>query len=322
MKWTEITIFTTEEGADAVCARLDMLGVSQVMIEQGREEIAAFLRDTAKYWDFADMDELCAGEPCVKAYIADAGENAALINGIKASFEALKKEDVGIDLGSLSFLSRTVDEEDWANSWKVNYKPTPIGERLLIRPSWEDEYEAGGRAVLSIDPGMAFGTGTHETTRMCLEAIEKHTEPGCAALDLGCGSGILAIAALLLGADNALCVDIDPIAENIVRENARLNDIPDEKCEIAIGDILSNEALRSRALSKKYELITANIVASVIKALVPVIPGALAAGGVFITSGIIRERLDEVLRAMEENGLEAVEIHEDGEWRQITAKLK
>lgn len=244
MKWTEITVFTTEAGLDAVCGRLAMLGIDQVAIEQGRAEIEAFLRDTAKYWDFADMDALCAGEPCVKAYIAQAGENASLPDQIKASFLALKGEDDEGAFGSLRVLSRVVDDEDWANSWKVNYKPFDVGDKLLIRPSWENEYDPRGRVVISLDPGMAFGSGTHQTTRMCLEAIERAIRPGVRALDLGCGSGILAIAALLLGAESAVLADIDPIAEKIAAENARMNEIDESRYQIFIGDVLTDETLK------------------------------------------------------------------------------
>lgn len=322
MKWTELSIFTSFEGTEAVCGRLDTLGVRETMIVQGREETERILRDTAKYWDFADMDEICAGEPCVTAYIASAPGNDSLIERIRESFARLKTEDVGLDMGSLRMVSRTVDDEDWANSWKKSYKPLPIGERLLIRPSWEEDYDPGERTVLSIDPGMAFGTGTHETTRMCLEAVERCELKGVHALDLGCGSGILAISALLLGAEDALLVDIDPITSSIVCENAALNGIGEDRCKIIIGDALSDEAIRNEVLSRKYGLITANIVASVIIALAPVVAGSLGSGGTFICSGIIAERLDEVVSALEQNGLCAADIYADGEWREITAKLK
>lgn len=186
MKWIEMTVFTTEQGLDAVAARFDMLGIQQVMIEQGRESIEAFLKETAKYWDYADTDELVAGEePCVKAYLADAGENVELVHLAEASFDALRKTDVGIDLGSLRFVVRLADDEDWANNWKAYYKPLKIGSRLLVRPSWETLADAEGRTVLSLDPGMAFGTGSHHTTRMCLEYLEKivKTAMRCLILD-------------------------------------------------------------------------------------------------------------------------------------------
>ncbi|HWQ59221.1 MAG TPA: 50S ribosomal protein L11 methyltransferase [Clostridia bacterium] len=322
MKWTEITVFATEDGLDAVCGRLAMLGIDQVAIELGREEVEAFLRDTAKYWDFADMDALCAGEPCVKAYVADAGGNAALVKEVKDSFAALRRGEASEGLGSLRVLSRVVDDEDWANSWKANYKPFRIGERLFIRPSWENEYDAGGRTVISLDPGMAFGSDTHQTTRMCLEALERHVKPGCMALDLGCGSGILGIAALLLGAKRATLADIDPVAEKVAGENARMNGIGEGRRDILIGDLLSDASLRERISGAKYGIVTANIVASVVIALMPLVRGLIKKDGVFIASGIIGERLDEVLEALEANGFGLIELNADEDWRQLAARLK
>lgn len=322
MKWTEITIFADEEGLDAVAGRLAMLGVEQAVIEQGREEIEAFLRDTAKYWDFADLDAVCSDEPCVKAYVADIAENEALIKEIHASFRALKKEDQEGTLGTLRILTRVVDDEDWANSWKAHYKPFPVGEKLMIRPSWEQTDTPEGRIVLSLDPGMAFGSGTHETTRMCLEALQAHTKEGMQALDLGCGSGILAIAALLLGAKSATLVDIDPVAQKVAAENARMNGIAKDRYEILIGDTLSDQTLRARLAHKRYDLITANIVASVVIALAPLVREVLAEDGIFIASGIIDERLAEVLAALDAHGFEVFEVHEDENWRQLAAGRK
>ena len=321
MKWIEMTVFTTEQGLDAVAARFDMLGIQQVVIEQGKESIEAFLQETAKYWDYADTDELVAGEePCVKAYLADAGENMELVHAAEASFDELRKMDVGIDLGSLRFVVRMTDEEDWANNWKIYYKPLKIGERLLVRPSWEALSDAEGRTVLSLDPGMAFGTGSHHTTRMCLQYLEKTVKEGDMLLDLGCGSGILSIAGVLLGAKSALAVDIDPIAEKIAYENAEINGVLRDRYEVRIGDVLTDDALRAGLAAQQYEVITANIVASVIIALLPIVPPLLKEGGAFITSGIIRDRLDEVKEAILANGLtiESEDISE--EWCAILAR--
>lgn len=321
MKWIEMTVFTTEPGLDAVAARFDMLGIQQVVIEQGKESIEAFLKETAKYWDYADTDELVAGEePCVKAYLADAGENMELVHAAEASFDELRKMDVGIDLGSLRFVVRMTDEEDWANNWKIYYKPLKIGERLLVRPSWESLSDAEGRTVLSLDPGMAFGTGSHHTTRMCLQYLEKTVKEGDMLLDLGCGSGILSIAGVLLGAKSALAVDIDPIAEKIAYENAEINCVLRDRYEVRIGDVLTDDALRAGLAAQQYEVITANIVASVIIALLPIVPPLLKEGGAFITSGIIRDRLNEVKEAILANGLtiESEDISE--EWCAILAR--
>ena len=152
---------------------------------------------------------------------------------------------MGIDLGSLRFVVRMTDEEDWANNWKIYYKPLKIGERLLVRPSWESLSDAEGRTVLSLDPGMAFGTGSHHTTRMCLQYLEKTVKEGDMLLDLGCGSGILSIAGVLLGAKSALAVDIDPIAEKIAYENAEINGVLRDRYEVRIGDVLTDDALRA-----------------------------------------------------------------------------
>ncbi|MGN0791795.1 MAG: 50S ribosomal protein L11 methyltransferase [Christensenellales bacterium] len=322
MKWMEVTVFTTEQGLDAVCARLDMLGINQVMIEQGRDSIEEFLRNTARYWDYADMDALVASEePCVKAYIADVADNRATVKAIEESFDELKRMDVGIDLGSLNIVVRLTDDEDWENNWKIYYKPLEIGERLLIRPSWEQAKDTG-RTVLSLDPGMAFGTGSHHTTRMCLEFLEKTVKDGDDMIDLGCGSGILSIGALLLGAKQALAVDIDPIAEKIAYENAAMNDIYNDRYTVLIGDVLSDTALQDRLCEKKYDVVAANIVASVIIELTKMVPRIIKPEGVYIMSGIIGDRLDEVLAALDENGFEVLEVREGDDWRAVMARPK
>ncbi|MEA5059349.1 MAG: 50S ribosomal protein L11 methyltransferase [Candidatus Pelethousia sp.] len=320
MKWTEITVFTTEEGLDAVCGRLSTLGIDQVQIEQGRDSIAQFLRDTAKYWDYADLDALVTGEePCVRAYLANVSDNGALVDSILASFDELRHMDVGLDLGSLRMVVRLTDEEDWANNWKVYYKPLPIGERLLVCPSWE-HIDSQGRVLLSLDPGMAFGTGGHHTTRMCLEYLEQRVQDGDVVLDLGCGSGILSIASLLLGAAHATGVDIDPLAEKIAAENAALNGIGPDRYTVLAGDVLSDSALTAKLAQKEYDVITANIVADVIIGLCPMIPSLLKAGGCFVMSGIIAERLNDVLDALSRNGLKPLDIRQGEDWRAILAE--
>ena len=322
MKWMEVTVFTTEQGLDAVCGRLDMLGINQVMIEQGRESIEQFLHDTAKYWDYADMDALVASEePCVKAYIADVADNRATVKAIEESFEELRGMDVGIDLGSLNIVVRLTDDEDWENNWKIYYKPLEIGERLLVRPSWE-QAEDTTRTVLSLDPGMAFGTGSHHTTRMCLEFLEKTVRDGDEMIDLGCGSGILSIGALLLGAKEALAVDIDPIAEKIAYENAAMNGITPDNYTVLIGDVLSDTALQEKLCEKQYDVVAANIVASVIIELTKLVPRMIKPDGHYIMSGIIGERLDEVLAALDENGFEVLEVRAGDDWRAVMARPK
>lgn len=203
--------------------------------------------------------------------------------------------------------ANAVREEDWANNWKKYFKPLPVGERLLICPSWETAENPERRAVLSIDPGMAFGTGGHDTTRLVLETLERHIQPGDAFLDVGCGSGILSIAACLLGAGSALGVDIDALAVKTARENGELNGLTPPRYTVMQGDL-------TRDVTGTYPVIAANIVADAIIALSPAIPALLAEGGVYIVSGIIDTRETDVQAALADCGFTVAERHEHGGW--------
>lgn len=204
-------------------------------------------------------------------------------------------------------------EEDWRNNWKKYFNPTPVGEKLLIRPSWREDYEPKGRAVLNIDPGLAFGTGSHETTRLCLETIEKYLKPGDKLLDVGCGSGILAIGGLLLGAESAIGVDIDPIAVDTAKENAKINKVED-KFKVICGDL-------TEKISGKYNIIAANIVADAIIALSKDVKNFMNSETVYIMSGIIDLREQDVLKALEPD-FDIIEAHRDGGWVCLAAKAK
>ncbi len=300
MKWLEITVYTTDEGIDTVCAALNGAGIMGLSIEESREKAYAFLREAAIFWDFADMDRIGTDTPCVKGYVADCPENLPTVEAAKAAIERLKTMEHSADLGTLLTTVVTVDDEDWANNWKQYYKPLPIGSRLLVLPSWEARPETD-RIVLKLDPGMAFGTGAHHTTRMCLEFLEKTVKPGDTMLDLGCGSGILSIAARLFGAAKATAVDIDPIAESIAYENAEMNGIGRDGYEVLIGNVLSDTRLQKQ-IAGRYPVVAANIVADVIIALAPIARPLVAPGGVFLVSGIIDERVDEVVNALNKSG--------------------
>ena len=313
MKYKEISVFTTEAGLDAVCARFSMLGMEQLEIVQGREEIADFLQKSAKYWDFADMDELCAAEPCVKAYIDDDDAADAAVAALKASLAELKGMALGFGVGSLNMLVQTVDDSVWLNAWKEAYKPFPVGKHLLVRPSWEDEYDAQGRRVLSLDPGMAFGTGTHETTFMCMEQLEKYVTPGCRAIDVGCGSGILGLAAAKLGAADVLAIDLDELAVKVAAENTEKNGLSNV-VRVAHGDLLEKR-------EEKADVIVANIIADVICYLCGPVKKHLLEGGTFICSGIIREREEDVQRALAAAGYIVCNRLAKGEWVCLAAKL-
>ncbi len=204
-------------------------------------------------------------------------------------------------------------EEDWRNNWKKFFNPTPVGERLLIRPTWRDDYDAGGRAVLNLDPGLAFGTGNHETTRLCLECIENYLKKDDRVLDVGCGSGILAIASVLLGAESALGVDIDDVAVRTAVENAKLNNVSD-KFTAVCGDL-------TEKVSGKFDIVVANIVADAIISLSAGVKEFMNPDSVYITSGIIDTRGDEVQKHLEKN-FKVLERLEKNGWVCFAAKLK
>ena len=312
MKWLELAVYTTDAGIDAVSAALTGVGITGLSIEESHESAFAFLKEAAVFWDFADMDKIGVDTPCVKGYLADVPENQPTLAAAKAAIERLRSLNLGFDLGSLAMTVVSVDEEDWANNWKKYYKPLEIGERLLVLPSWEPQPETD-RTVLKLDPGMAFGTGAHHTTRMCLEFLEKTVRQGDEMLDLGCGSGILSIASLLLGAKRAIAVDIDPIAEKIAYENAAMNGITPATFRVLIGNVLSDEGVQ-REIAGRYPVVAANIVADVIIALSPLAKTLVAEGGVFIVSGIIDERVSDVTSALEASGFRVEEQHSAEGW--------
>lgn len=205
-------------------------------------------------------------------------------------------------------------EEDWENNWKQYFKPLPVGEKLLIQPIWEEKIDAGGRFVVHLEPGQAFGTGSHATTRLCMQVLEEAVKPGCTVLDIGCGSGILSIAALLLGASHATGVDIDPYAVKTAQENGRANGMDKQRFNVLHGNL-------TQQVQGKFDVIAANIVADVLVRLASEIPGFLKPDGVFLASGIILPSEEMVRAAFEANGLCICERNESEEWICLTAKL-
>lgn len=323
MKWLEITIMTTDEGADIVSARLSMLGINEVSIIQGREAVEKLMTEAVKYWDYAD-DAALENQPAVRAYVALLPENEGIEEAVRASMKELSaiEPEIGVPLGSLEVFAQEVDEEDWANNWKKYYKPINIGERLTVCPTWEKAEDDGTRAILRIDPGMAFGTGTHHTTRMCLELLEKNMHGGELVADIGCGSGILSTAALLMGASEAVALDIDPVATKVAVETAEENGIDLMKYTVYTGDILTDKQIRTAVMRRQYDIVLANIVANVIIALAPMVPYLMHKGSKFIASGIIDDRLDEVVEALDRNGLKVNKVLEGEDWRALEAELK
>lgn len=320
MEWLKVKIDTTPEGIELVSNIFYECGIFTLEIEDS-DEFLEILEQTRPQWDFVD-DELYntrRDKSSVSAYIAKNEKAADTVKLIEAENKKLK--DSGRLCGSLEISYESMDEEDWAESWKKYFKPIPVGERVLINPVWEDvpeEYK--DRTVFTIDPGMSFGTGSHETTRLCLEAMQKYLKAGDSVLDLGCGSGILFITALLLGAERAEAVDIDLNSVHVAKNNAQLNNIQPDKYNIFCGDITKDKGLCSKLKSCGYNVIFANIVADVIIPIIPFVKSIMNAGTVFIASGIINLSATRVIDELKTNGFDIIEVCEDNEWISISAR--
>ena len=246
----------------------------------------------------------------ITAYYPETANLESIRQEVKERLAQLR--DFGLEIGKTQLTTQQLAEEDWADNWKRYYKPIPVGESLLVLPKWEPEPDGNARKVLKLDPGLAFGTGGHATTRMCLELLEATAAGGERVLDLGCGSGILGIGALVLGCADCTGCDIDPKSPEAAADNAALNGIAPESYRMYTGDVLADSRLRSR-LGTGYDIVLANIVSDVIIPLAPYARECTAPGGVFITSGIIEGRQDEVAAALSAAGF-TLEKHlsEDG----------
>ncbi len=302
-KWLEYCLETRAEGLEALTAALTDRGVPGLVIED-EADFRRFLEENRQYWDYVDeaLAERMRGAARVKFYVPADPAGEAEARGYLAGLT-----DVSVTVTPL-------EEEDWANSWRRYYKPLDIGRRLRVVPQWLAGESVPGRVDLLLEPGLTFGTGSHPTTQLCLEALERRVRPGDRVLDLGCGSGILSIAALLLGAESALGVDIDPKAPDVAYENAALNGIDRGSYQVLAGNVLGDDALRRQLAGEGWDLILANIVADVILPLSGVVGPWLAPGGWFLCSGIIDSRAGEVRSALERNGFTVAESLERKGW--------
>ncbi|MGI6161163.1 MAG: 50S ribosomal protein L11 methyltransferase [Christensenellales bacterium] len=311
MDWVEISVHTTSAGAEAVSEALFECGAAGTAIED--DAVLKEIVESPGNWDYVDeglrekVNRVC-NTAIVKGYLPDDDELQNRLDCLRLRLD----EAAGyiFDMGSLEIYNRSVCEEDWANNWKQYYKPLRVGDSIVIKPSWEDYEPESGDIVIELDPGMAFGTGTHETTQLCLKLLEKHVKKGHLVIDIGCGTGILAIAAAKLGANSVEAIDIDAQSVSIAKENAKNNNAD---IKVTKGDLLSGGAGRA-------DVITANIIADAIISLAPEIPRHLKPGGVFIASGIIKEREGDVMAALEKNRLVAIETLRQGEWVAICAR--
>ena len=300
MKWIEAAVATKSEEIDAVCEQLAALGAGGMVVED-EADFQAFLANNHQYWDYVDdeLESKFRGVSRVKFYLSDDDEGRALLETIRTG--------IGREI-----TTAYVQDSDWENNWRQYYQPIEIGEKLVVVPEWLETPD-DGRIPLRLDPGLIFGTGSHATTRMCLAALEHCAAPGKRVLDLGCGSGILSIAALLLGAEDAFACDIDDKCVGVAYENAALNGIGREHYTVRAGDVLSDKRL-AREFGGDYDIVVANIVADVIIALAPQVRPLLKKGGLFLCSGIIDDRAVEVADALRLAGWAIMEARESEGW--------
>ena len=322
MNWLELHIDTTHAGLEPVETLLSSLGIDGVVIDD-ETEFQDFLENNHQYWDYVDEDleKEMQGKSRVTFYLQADEEGFAKMGEVRIALENLKKTAQAC--GTLLMTMDSLQDADWENNWKQYYKPMEIGERLLVIPQWEQEDPKvrkaleGGRVPLILEPGLTFGTGSHATTRLCLTALEKAVRGGEKVLDLGCGSGILSIAALKLGAASALAVDIDDKCLDVAYENAAMNGIGRDTYTVKVGDILSDEALRAE-IGGGYDVVLANIVADVIIGLGPMVRSLLRENGVFLCSGIIDTRAEEVADKLRQAGLEILDTRSSEGWYAYT----
>lgn len=313
MEWTEVDIYTSADGIELLCSKLMDIGVKGFVIKDS-DDFKEFLDNKNGQWDYIDDDlmGLADCETCVTIYLPVNEQGADMLMSVKSMLADMKSGDTDNVYGRLEAELSNICEEDWANNWKQYFKPFKVGDKLAVKPSWE-EYSDENRIILEIDPASSFGTGQHHTTRLCLEIIEKALNSGDKVLDLGCGSGILSIAAILLGASEAVAVDIEENAAATAMENAVKNNIGAEQYKTYFGNILSDDALANE-IDGKYDMITANIVADVLIAMKDFFVRYLKKGGTLIISGIIEERMDEVLTAVEGVGFIRKQVSKKEGW--------
>lgn len=322
MNWLKTKIYTSTEGIEPLCGRLYSLGLNGVQIEDSAD-FNDFIENEQQYWDYIDesLEPLKTAETSVTLYVTDDAPGHELLLLIRETVAALDKLNDNGQFGRLEIETEAVCDEDWANNWKQYYKPFTLGERIFIRPEWVDSDVPDNRVALTMNPGHLFGTGTHDTTQMCMLELERLIKGGERVLDLGCGSGILSVLSLLLGADKAVAVDIDPAAPETVGENLALNPQCIGKCDVFVGDVTSDADLHKK-IGGGYDLVVANIVADVIISICGAAYEFMADGAVFVTSGIISSRADEVLDALEKAGFEVVSQRCQNDWRCITSVKK
>ncbi|WP_053376835.1 50S ribosomal protein L11 methyltransferase [Paenibacillus sp. FJAT-27812] len=321
MKWHEITISTTEEAQEMISNFLHELGAGGVSIEESGT--LSKQRDTSLgQWYELPLNDIPEGQAIIKGYFGEDTNTDELIASLKPRIEELR--EFNIDPGSVEYSALVVDEEDWATAWKQYFKPLRVSDKLTIKPTWE-VYEAGpDERIIELDPGMAFGTGTHPTTALCLQTLESVIKGGEEIIDVGTGSGILAIGACRLGAKSVLALDLDPIAVTSATENVKLNDLSDQ-VEVRLSDLLgvikgADAGQEATAVTVPVDLVVANILAEIILLFVDDVYAALKPNGIYIASGVYKNKETDVEEGLIRSGFEILEKRRDEEWIAFVAR--
>ncbi|MCC0781573.1 50S ribosomal protein L11 methyltransferase [Clostridioides sp. ES-S-0108-01] len=311
--WIEVTIKTTTEAVEPITNILYEQGAGGAVIEDPKDFL--FQKKNELDWDYVEEEVFKKNEEddvLIKTYVSEEKNVMEFVEIIKQKVLGLK--DFGIDIGEGSVSLDQVNEADWANAWKAYYKPTKVGQRVVVKPTWEDYTMQEGDLIIELDPGMAFGTGTHETTSMCIRELEKYVNKDSKVFDIGCGSGILAIAAAKLGAKEVVAVDLDEVAVKVAKENVLENKV-EKNVSVMHGNLTD-------VIKDKADVIVANIIADIIKILANDVQNFMKEDAIFISSGIILDKVEEVKDSLIENRFEIVEVQKLGEWSAIVSKLK
>ena len=315
MKWNKFRIETTTEAEDLVSSMLMDLGIQGIEIE---DNIPMSQREKEQMFvDILPETGVDDGVAYISFYLEEEDDKEAVLAKVLAELEDMRAY---IEVGSGQIEESQTEDVDWVNNWKKYFHQFYVDDILII-PSWENvKPEDENKMIVHIDPGTAFGTGMHETTQLCIRQIRKYTTEHTRILDVGCGSGILGMLALMFGAEYSVGTDLDPCAIDATRENMQVNGITEDRYEVMIGNIIDDKAVQDKVGYEKYDIVAANILADVLVPLTPVIVNQLKPGGIYITSGIIDDKEETVVNAVKAAGLEVLEVNYQGEWVSVTAR--